>query len=148
MPVRPWTDARPDYGPLDCTKGASLLRARGPTISCIEVEVVRLARRRWKAGWVQGYACGAVSWSRWQWPRSLAPAPVLAVNDAVQVTLGKGRTFRGHPDVGVTDGHRVAYLECKMLDDLKESQIEWFGAAFEAELVLPEDVAIVQGVFR
>lgn len=148
MPVRLWTGNQPRSGPVDCRKGAALLRARGGARSCIEVEVVRLARRRWKAGWVQGYPCGAESWSRWQWPRTVAPDAVRATNDAVQTQLGKGQTFGGHPDVAVTDGRRVAYLECKMLDSLKPSQIAWFDAAFRAGILAPDDVAIVEGLPR
>jgi hypothetical protein len=146
LPVRPWTGDRPNSGSVDCRKGESVLRARGGSLSCIEVEVVRLARRRWRAGWVQGYPCGATSWSRWQWPRTLAPEPVVSLNDAIQVRLERNRTFRGHPDVAVTDGVRVAYLECKMRDKVKYSQINWLSTAFEAGLIDPESVALIQGI--
>jgi hypothetical protein len=73
---------------------------------------------------------------------------VVALNDAVQARLGKGRTFGGHPDIAVTDGRRVAYLECKMLDDLKQSQIDWLDAAFDERIITPDDVAVVQGIVR
>jgi hypothetical protein len=37
---------------------------------------------------------------------------------ALRIVLGTG-----HPDVAVTDGRRVAYIQCKMEDRLKASQI-------------------------
>ena len=122
---------------------------RDSEMSCIEVEVVRTLRSRWQAGWVQGYPCGRVTWGAWLWSRSkepLVPDGVAAVNDAVQAARGKGRTFAGHPDVAVTDGRRIVYVECKMNDDIKPSQVEWFGEALDRGIVRLGQVLVVQGV--
>jgi hypothetical protein len=33
-----------------------------------------------------------------------------------------------------------------MLDELKQSQVEWFGAAFDERVVTTDDVMVFQGV--
>jgi hypothetical protein len=146
--VRRWAGHRPFSLPDDCRKEGSLLVDPDGQMSCIEVEVVRLLRARWQAGWVQGFACGWRRWSESIWKQP--PDVVSAINERVQMARGQLRpsTHGGHPDVAVTDGDRVVYVECKMDDDLKPSQIEWFGEALRRAIVLPDQVLVVQGIDR
>jgi hypothetical protein len=146
LPVRAWSGPTPFSGPLDCRKQGSILVGPDGGMWCVEAEVVRLLRSHWRAGWVQGFPCGRMTWGAWQWPRPLVPANVASVNDRVQAARGKGRTFGGHPDLAVTDGRRVVYVECKMKDAIKPSQVEWFEAAFSGGFVDPSQVFVLQGV--
>lgn len=145
LDLKPWLGERLNSLSGDCQKKDSLVLGSDGRASCTEVEVVRKLRSRWLAGWVQGFACGAGLWSEWIW-KSL-PAPAAATNTAVQLARGQRRptTHSGHPDVAVTDGEQVVYIECKVKDALKETQIEWFRTAFDRKIVLPDQVAVVQG---
>lgn len=143
--VQRWNGARPHSLPDDCRKEGSLLVAPDGGMSCIEVEVVRLLRASWHAGWVQGFPCGSRRWGDSIW--KTLPDPVRVLNEQVQAARGRRvSTFSGHPDVAVTDGRRVAYVECKMEDSLKPSQIEWFGAALSGGIVEPDQLVVVQGM--
>jgi hypothetical protein len=146
--VERWAGPRPYSLAEDCRKERSLLVAPDGRMSCIEVEVVSLLRARWQAGWVQGFPCGSRRWGEWIW--STLGEPLRGLNEQVQAARGKRRTstFSGHPDVAVTDGRRFAYIECKMEDRLKASQVEWFGHAFGRGIVTPEQVLVVQGLAR
>lgn len=146
LEVRPWGRPGPASMALDCNKRGSLLTGLDGVMSCVEVEVVRILRSRWQAGWVQGFPCGQTTWGTWLWTRTDAPLNVIEINDLVQTARHKGRTFSGHPDVAVTDGHEVAYIECKMKDAIKPSQMDWFGAAFSDGIVRPSQVVVIQGV--
>jgi hypothetical protein len=144
--VERWAGPRPDSLSEDCRKRRSLLVAPDGRMSCIEVEVVRLLRARWQAGWVQGFPCGSRRWEDSIW-RTL-PDPAHELNKRVQAARGRTRTssFSGHPDVVVTDGHDVLYIECKVEDSLKESQIDWFGRALGQNIVKLGQVLVVQGL--
>jgi hypothetical protein len=144
--VKQWAGPRPDSLSDDCRKRRSLLVAPDGQMSCIEFEVVRLLRPRWQAGWVQGFPCGSRRWADSIW-KSL-PDPAAALNKQVQAARGRPRTstFSGHPDVVVMDGHDVLYIECKVEDDLKASQIDWFGAALGQGIVNIDQVLVVQGL--
>lgn len=144
--VERWAGERPDSIPDDCRKRRSLLVGPDGRMSCIEVEVVRLLRVRWHAGWVQGFACGSRRWGDSIWTR--LPQPVHTLNERVQTARGQQRTstFSGHPDVAVTDGQDVVYVECKMEDTLKPSQIDWFGQALGRGIVQLGQMLVVQGL--
>ncbi len=62
-----------------------------------------------------------------------------------QDRVGAWLAVRGDPDVAVTDGERIVYIECKVKDGLKPSQIEWLSTAFEPGIVRPDQVAVIQG---
>lgn len=148
LEVDRWRGERPDSLSDDCRKRGSLLIAPDGQMSCIEVEVVRLLRAHWHAGWVQGFPCGRRRWGDSIW--TTLPEPVRGLNLQVQAARGQTRTstFSGHPDIAVTDGRDVVYVECKMEDHLKESQIKWFSEAIRARIVRLEQVLVVQGVTR
>jgi hypothetical protein len=58
----------------------------------------------------------------------------------VQQALGRRpNAVGGHPDVAATDGRSVAYLECKVRDRIKVTQVDWIGA------ISAEEILVVQG---
>lgn len=50
--------------------------------------------------------------------------------------------------MAVTDRVRVAYIECKMDDDLKPSQIDWLSKALGHGIVTVDQLLVIQGVDR
>ncbi len=146
--VTRWTGDRPFSLSDDCRKQGSLLLGPDGQMSCMEVEVGRLLRTQWQAGWVQGFPCGGLRWGESIW--KTLPEPIGVINERVQAARGQRRvtTFSGHPDVAVTDGSRVVYIECKMEDNLKPSQIEWFGEAVNRKIIGVGQVLVVHGVAR
>lgn len=144
--MKRWIGPRPDSLSEDCRKRRSLLVAPDGQMSCIEVEVVRLLRARWQAGWVQGFPCGSRRWADSIW--KTLPTAADELNKLVQAARGltRTKTFSGHPDVVVTDGHEVVYIECKVEDSLTASQIDWFGRALGQNIVRLEQVLVIQGL--
>lgn len=146
--VHRWSGPRPYSLPDDCRKERSLLVDAAGRMSCLEVDVVRLLRDHWQAGWVQGFGCGWRSWSSAIW--KAPPAAVGSINERVQAARGQRRTstHSGHPDVAVTDGVRVACIECKMDDDLKPGQIDWLTNGLRHGIVTVDQLLVIQGVDR
>ena len=147
--ANPWPSAGPDILGIDCRKKGSLLRSADGSMSCLEVEVVRVLRAAGlQAGWVQGFACGRQTWGEEIFAREL-PVPLAERNRRVQeARFTRPTSFSGHPDVAATDGTRVAYIECKVRDQPKPSQVDWIQTGIARKVVKPGEVLILRGVIR
>jgi hypothetical protein len=73
----------------------------------------------------------------------------VAEQDAlVQRALGRRPdAIGGHPDVAATDGRSVIYLECKVRDRIKATQVDWIATGLRVGAFAPGEINVVQGVF-
>ena len=81
--------------------------------------------------------------------RSSRPDCGAQPNRCVQEARGiRPTSFSGHPDVAVTDGTRVALIECKVRDQPKPSQVNWIKTGIARKILSPDEVLILRGEFR
>jgi len=146
MHITAWSGARSSSLADDCRKGSSLLAADDGSMSCLEVELVGgLKSFGLDAGWVQAFPCGGTRWAGSIW-RTLPPL-IADRNARVQQALGRRpNALGGHPDVAATDGRSVAYLECKVRDRIKVTQVDWIVTALQIGAISADEVLVVQGV--
>jgi len=145
MRITAWTGVRSSSLADDCRKGSSLLAADDGSMSCLEVMLVDgLKPFGLDAGWVQAFPSGGTRWAGSIW-RTL-PRLIADRNGRVQQALGRRpNAVGGHSDVAATDGRSVAYLECKVRDRIKVTQVDWIVTALQIGAISAEEILVVQG---